>query len=63
MGPSTIYGHSTTRVGNKFFLIGGFNGKDQLDDSLAKNKIYQISVIDDDTGSLPFNLNLHFQFE
>lgn len=53
----TVYGHTSTRVGNKIFVIGGFYNSqatnsstgDQLDESLAKHKMNQITVIDDYT--------------
>jgi hypothetical protein len=47
VAPSSLWGHTTTRFGNKFFIIGGFKDKEVLDDSLANSKIYQVTVMDD----------------
>jgi hypothetical protein len=48
VAPVSLYGHTTTRIGNRFYLIGGYID-DTLDDSLTKNKIALFTVMNDDT--------------
>ena len=57
IAPICLYGHATVRIGNKFFIMGGYKEKDILDDCLANGKIYQVTVIDDCTF---FNIFIDF---
>ena len=60
IAPPSIYGHSTVRIGNKFFIVGGYKDKDILDDCLSNNKIYQVMLIDDcNIHHIEFSLKFH----
>ncbi|EGC34101.1 hypothetical protein DICPUDRAFT_94884 [Dictyostelium purpureum] len=43
VGPETIYSHDYCRVGNKFYLFGGFVG------GKLSNKVYVLTIMDDST--------------
>ncbi len=47
--PKSLYGHTTTRIGSRFYIMGGWIEAGKLELSLNQKKLLVMAVIDDGT--------------